>query len=111
MCSFDSHDQCRSTSRWTNDSPEYRWLSSKMLGLMEMTSFGTTYVYQGKPTRMPASPPFGLALLKRIVHIGQEIGQINLPDEYPEEEYKDVQTINRITGYVKSLVTDGSRMW
>lgn len=26
-----------------------------------------------------------------LTPIGQEIGQINLPDDYPEAEYKDVQ--------------------
>lgn len=69
---MENHDQCRSVSRFANDSPEYRWLSSKMLGLLEMTSFGTPYVYQG-----------------------QEIGQINLPEEYPIEEFLDVQSVNR----------------
>ena len=73
-----------------------------MLGLMEMTSFGTTYVYQGTSIGLAVSFHFDLSLLNLISVIGQEIGQINLPDEYPEEEYKDVQTINRITGYVTS---------
>lgn len=44
-----SHDQCRSISRWTSDSPEFRHAAGKMLALMEMSSFGTTYVYQGQP--------------------------------------------------------------
>ncbi len=42
---------------------------------MQLTLFGTPYIYQG-----------------------QEIGHINLPiqgkDAFPEEEYKDIQTIN-----------------
>jgi hypothetical protein len=37
---------------------------------------------------------------------GQEIGQINLPDEYPEEEYKDVQTINRVAESVQKRIIE-----
>jgi oligo-1,6-glucosidase len=91
---FDSHDQCRSTTRWTSDAPEYRWLSSKMLALMEMTSFGTPYIYQGMSS--VASYIEQELMVYGSIGTGQEIGQINLPDEYPEEEYKDVQSINRI---------------
>lgn len=39
--------------------------------MLECTQFGTVYIYQG-----------------------QEIGMINIPDDWPLEEWKDVQTGN-----------------
>lgn len=68
---LENHDQPRSISRYANDSPEWRVASGKLLAMMHATMFGTLYVYQG-----------------------QEIGMINIPDDWPLEEWKDVQTGN-----------------
>lgn len=65
-----SHDQPRCLSRWGNDTDSHRVASAKLLGLMQMTMFGTCFIYQG-----------------------QEIGARNLDtEEYPDEAYQDVQT-------------------
>jgi oligo-1,6-glucosidase len=42
-----NHDQPRMVTRWGNDSPEWRELSSKMLTTFILTSRGTPYYYQG----------------------------------------------------------------
>ena len=42
-----NHDQARMVSRFGNDSPEYRDLSSKMLTTFIMTMRGTPYYYNG----------------------------------------------------------------
>jgi len=72
---LENHDQCRSISRWTSDLPEYRIAAGKMLSLMQLSTYGTPYIYQG-----------------------QEIGMINLPMDFPLEEYKDVRTVNKFKG-------------
>ncbi|OCF44537.1 hypothetical protein I317_01609 [Kwoniella heveanensis CBS 569] len=70
---LENHDQPRSISRYANDSPKWRAASGKLLALMHSTLFGTIYLHQG-----------------------QEIGMINCPNDWPLEEYKDVQTQNLI---------------
>ena len=67
----ENHDNPRSISRYTDDSQENRELSSKLLCLMLTTLSGTLYVYQG-----------------------QEIGMRNIPQEWPIDEYKDIESIN-----------------
>lgn len=42
-----NHDQARMVSRFGNDSPAYRELSSKMLSSFVLTMRGTTYYYNG----------------------------------------------------------------
>jgi oligo-1,6-glucosidase len=42
-----NHDQPRMTSRWGNDAPEFRVLSSKMLTTFLLTMGGTPYYYNG----------------------------------------------------------------
>ena len=61
--------QPRSISRFANPSPQFREASGKMLALMHCTMFGTLYIFEG-----------------------QEIGMINIPDTWPLEDFKDVQT-------------------
>lgn len=68
---LENHDQPRSVSRYLDDSPKWRWAGAKLLALMHTTIFGTVYLYQG-----------------------QEIGMINIPNDWPLEEWKDVQTQN-----------------
>lgn len=68
---IENHDQARSISRFGDDSLQWREQSGKMLAMLFATLSGTLFVYQG-----------------------QEIGMINVPKEWPIEEYKDVDTIN-----------------
>jgi alpha-glucosidase len=67
----ENHDSARSISRFASDAPEYRVQSSKMLALMLTTLTGTLFIYQG-----------------------QEIGMVNIPRDWPLEEYKDLETRN-----------------
>jgi len=67
----ENHDQGRSVSRYTNDSPEWRERSAKMLAMMMCAMTGTLFVYQG-----------------------QEIGMINAPKDWPIEDYQDIESIN-----------------
>lgn len=68
---MENHDQARCVSRFGDDSPEWRVQSGKMLALMNAALSGTLYIYQG-----------------------QELGMINLPHDYPVEDYLDVDTCN-----------------
>lgn len=68
---LENHDQPRSVSRYLDDSAQWRWAGAKLLALMHTTMFGTVYLYQG-----------------------QEIGMINIPNDWPLEDWKDVQTQN-----------------
>jgi alpha-glucosidase len=72
----ENHDQGRSVSRFTSDSPEWRERSAKMLAMIICAITGTLFVYQG-----------------------QEIGMINAPKEWPIDDYKDIESIN----YYKSV--------
>ena len=65
----ENHDQARSISRFSDDSPQWRQRSGKMLALLFGTLSGTMSVYQG-----------------------QEVGMINMPKDWPIEEYKDIES-------------------
>ncbi len=65
-----NHDQPRMVSRWGNDSPEFRELSSKMLTTFLMTMRATPYYY-----------------------FGDELGMTNIKFERIED-YQDIMTIN-----------------
>ncbi len=65
-----NHDQARMVSRFGNDSPSYRALSSEMLTTFIMTMRGTPYYYNG-----------------------DELGMTNIRFTHIED-YKDVQTLN-----------------
>lgn len=67
---FGNHDQPRMVSRWGNDSPEWRELSSKMLTTFLLSMRGTPYYYQG-----------------------DEIGMTNIKFDNIED-YQDIATIN-----------------
>lgn len=70
---LENHDAGRSVSKYVTTDPQYREQAAKMLCVLLMTLSGTTFLYQG-----------------------QEIGPVNLGsfDEYPLEEYKDLETLN-----------------
>ncbi|KAH5604360.1 hypothetical protein HBI45_110260 [Parastagonospora nodorum] len=72
----ENHDQPRSVSRYTDDSDQWRSYGAKLLALMQSTLAGTLYVYQG-----------------------EEIGMRNVPTDWPEEEYKDIESINFFKKY------------
>lgn len=77
-----NHDQPRSVSRFGNDSTEeFRVLSAKMLGTMDLTLQGTPYVYQG-----------------------EEIGMTNVHFD-SIDDYKDVEILN----YWRDQVVTGKR--
>ena len=64
-----NHDQPRMTSRWGNDSDQFRVLSSKMLTTFLLSMGGTPYYYNG-----------------------DEIGMINAKFD-KIEDYKDIETL------------------
>ena len=66
-----NHDQARMVSRFGNDSPQFREVSSKMLSTFIMTMRGTPYYYNG-----------------------DELGMTNAGFE-KIEDFKDVPTLNR----------------
>lgn len=67
---IENHDQARSVSRFTDDSPEFRVAGAKLLAMMQSCLSGTQYIYQG-----------------------QEIGCVNTPKVgYPPENYLDIDS-------------------
>jgi oligo-1,6-glucosidase len=65
-----NHDQPRMVTRWGNDSPEFRELSSKMLTTFLLTMRGTPYYY-----------------------FGDELGMANIKFD-KIEDYRDIESIN-----------------
>lgn len=68
-----NHDQPRMVTRWGNDSPEYRELSSKMLSTFLLTMRATPYYY-----------------------FGDELGMNNIKFD-SIEDYQDIESINMYT--------------
>lgn len=67
---LENHDEPRSVTQFTDDCPDFRVSSAKLLALMEACSSGTQYIYQG-----------------------QEIGLVNAPKEiYSIENYLDISS-------------------
>lgn len=66
-----NHDQATPTSRWLNDSPQYRKQSAKTHALHQTTLSGTLYLYAS-----------------------EELGKINIPKDWPLSDYPDVMTVN-----------------
>jgi oligo-1,6-glucosidase len=64
-----NHDQPRMVSRWGNDSPEFRGLSSKMLTTFLLSMKGTPYYYNG-----------------------DELGMTNIKFD-KIEDYRDIETL------------------
>jgi oligo-1,6-glucosidase len=65
-----NHDQARIVTRFGNDAPEFRELSSKMLNTLLLTMRGTPYIYNG-----------------------DELGMTNIRFD-KIDDYRDVQTLN-----------------
>ncbi len=72
-----NHDQPRMVTRWGNDAPEFRELSSKMLSTFLMTMRATPYYY-----------------------FGDELAMNNIKFERIED-YKDIESINWYKGIEK----------
>ncbi|MCY7345291.1 MAG: alpha-glucosidase [Pyrinomonadaceae bacterium] len=72
-----NHDQPRMVTRWGNDAPEFREISSKMLSTFLMTMRGTPYYY-----------------------FGDELGMTNIKFD-KIEDYQDIMTINLHTLFEK----------
>ncbi len=72
-----NHDQPRMLTRWGNDAPEWRELSSKMLSTFLMTMRATPYYY-----------------------FGDELGMNNIKFD-KIEDYKDIESINWYKGIEK----------
>jgi len=72
-----NHDQPRMTTRWGNDSPEFRAYSSKMLTTFLLTMRATPYYY-----------------------MGDELGMTNIKFD-KIEDYRDLETINWYKGYLQ----------
>jgi oligo-1,6-glucosidase len=83
-----NHDQPRMTSRWGNDAPEFRALSSKMLTTFLLSMKGTPYYYNG-----------------------DEIGMINIKFD-KIEDYRDIETLGEYEklklagGHLKQFIED-----
>lgn len=84
---MENHDQARCVSRFGDDSPEWRIRSAKMLALMNAALSGTLYIYQG-----------------------QELGMINIPHDWPIEEYKDVESSNYYTMVAERSGNDPTKL-
>jgi oligo-1,6-glucosidase len=65
-----NHDQPRMTTRWGNDAPQFRALSSKMLTTFLLTMRATPYYY-----------------------MGDELGMTNIKFDHIED-YRDIESIN-----------------
>jgi glycosidase len=73
--SVENHDQPRIVSRMGSDHPAERAKSAKMTAMFHTSLTGTIFIYQG-----------------------QEIGLCNVPRDWAEEEYKDIETIQALDG-------------
>ncbi|KIW66174.1 hypothetical protein PV04_08375 [Phialophora macrospora] len=68
---MENHDQGRTISRYCDDTGEYRTKSAKLLAAHMGLQSGTIFIYQG-----------------------QELAQINVPESWGLDEYKDIEVIN-----------------
>ena len=90
-----NHDQPRMTSRWGNDAPEFRAISSKLLTTFLLSMRGTPYYYNG-----------------------DEIGMVNAKFD-KIEDYRDIETLAeyehlKLTGgdlnqFIEDQKTGGAR--
>jgi len=79
----ENHDQGRSVSRYANDSPEWRERSAKLLALFLCSKNGTLFLYQG-----------------------QEIGMINIPEDWTIDDCQDVEGIGAYNAVAKKTNND-----
>ncbi len=65
-----NHDQARMVSRWGNDSPEFRALSTKMLNTFIMSMRGTPYAYYGDELGMTNIEMGGIETYQDVAALG-----------------------------------------
>jgi len=80
---LENHDQPRAVSRFAIDTPELRASSAKMIAAFMGFQAGTPFVYQG-----------------------QEIGMVNVPKDWPMEEYQDVDCLSHWNLYKDKIDED-----
>ncbi|EXJ87896.1 trehalose-6-phosphate hydrolase [Capronia coronata CBS 617.96] len=68
---LENHDQGRAISRFADDSDQYRSKSAKLLAAHQALQSGTIFLYQG-----------------------QELAQINVPESWGLDQYKDIEVLN-----------------
>lgn len=73
--SLENHDQPRIVSRMASDHPAERAKAAKLTSMFHTSLTGTLFIYQG-----------------------EEIGLCNVPRDWAEEEYKDIETIQALDG-------------
>jgi oligo-1,6-glucosidase len=67
----ENHDQGRSLSRFATDVPKYREKAAKLMAILLGTLSGTLFLYQG-----------------------QEIGMVNVPEDWGPEYMRDIAAVN-----------------
>lgn len=82
----ENHDQGRSLSRFATDNPKWRVKAAKMFAILLSTLSGTLFLYQG-----------------------QEIGMVNFPTTWGEEDFRDVAALNYIQ-YIKDRYPGDEKM-
>lgn len=81
--------QPRMITRIACEHPDFRMRSGKLISLLHLSLPGTLYIFEG-----------------------QEMGQINVPPSWGEEEYKDVESIQLLQGerdYLKRAGITGAK--
>jgi alpha-glucosidase len=84
---IENHDQGRSVSRYGDDSLQWRNRSATLLAMLLASLSGTLYIYQG-----------------------QEIGMLNMPLDWPIDEYKDVDSLNHYKEVAEQTSDDPSSL-
>lgn len=106
----ENHDQGRSVSRYASDTPEYRAVSAKMLAILLCSLTGTLFIYQGQEIGMVGlsgqvtSPSSSLGpekkhQKKKEQKLTDSFNQVNIPQDWPIEEYKDIEGL----GYYEEI--------
>ncbi|KAK4688709.1 hypothetical protein P7C73_g1403, partial [Tremellales sp. Uapishka_1] len=72
---LENHDQPRMITRVASDHPEDRVKSGKLVSMFHCSLTGTLFIYQG-----------------------EEIGMSNVPRDWSEKEYKDIESIQNLQG-------------
>lgn len=83
----ENHDQPRSITRFGNPDPKWRVPSGKLLAILQSTLSGTLFIYQG-----------------------QEIGMTNVPEDWPIEEYLDINSLNYYHELIKKHDKDSKEV-
>ncbi|KIW17030.1 hypothetical protein PV08_04221 [Exophiala spinifera] len=83
---MENHDCSRTVSRYASDTPSLRTASARMLANHLGFQSGTIFLYQG-----------------------QEIAMVNMPREWPVDEYKDIELVNHWQMVLRDYQDDPER--